>query len=717
MKIKKYYVPQVDQRDCGVAALATVFKFYNSTYPLAYLRNLAKTNKDGTTCLGLVKAAEKLNFNTNAIMADKNLLAMSDITYPFIVQVNKNKTFFHFYVVFNIDDNYVYLADPDPNYNIRKMDRKKFLEEWTGVTLFLTPNSDYKEHNFKNNSLGKYSKILFKNKRLIIKIVSAAILTTVIGILGSYYLQLILDKLIPNKLISTINLISIGLIVAYVTQQLFTFVQEYLLSLLGNKLSSSLVLEYVNHILKLPMSFFATRRTGEILSRFTDSNKIIDAMSSTIMSMFLDVFIVITLSLVLMFQSYKLFFITLILIPLYSLIIFAFYKPFEKYNNKVMESNAKLSSSIIEDINGIETIKSLNAEKKSYMRLENELGTFLSNSFTYNKLTIIQKSLKTVVQLLVNVCILWVGSDLVISNNLSVGQLITYNALLSYFTTPIQNIINLQTKLQSAKVSNNRLNEIYLVDSEFKKKRTVKDSSILAGDINIKNMYFSYGYEKTILNNINLSITNGESVAFLGMSGSGKTTLAKLITGYYDFERGTIDINNTPINNVDRHVLRNHIKYIPQNPYLFDGTIMDNLLLGVSKDIKLDDIRNACDIAQIKDYIESSPYSYDTELSENGTSLSGGQKQRITIARALLSPAKVLIFDESTSAIDTITEEKIIKKLLMIKDKTIIFVAHRLNIAKKVDHVVLMDDGKIIGNGCHKYLIKNNEKYKSLFKL
>lgn len=715
MRIKNYYTPQIDEQDCGVAALATVLKKYGSDYSLARLRQMAKTDMEGTTALGLVKTAQKLKFDTKAIQADMALFDIQDLHFPFIVQVLKNNEFYHFYVVCKANNKSITIADPDPIDGIRKISKEQFAQEWTGVALFFTPQIDYQPVKENKNSLWNYASILLKQKKLIVNIVIAALLTTIIGIAGSYYLQGMLDNFIPNQTFNTITIVSMGLIFTYIIQQILSFGQNYLLTILGQRLSIDVILSYIKHIFKLPMSFFATRRTGEIVSRFTDSNKIIDALANVIMSIFLDTFIVIILAIVLAAQSITLFFVTLLLIPLYTAIIYIFAKPFEKYNQEVMESNAKLSSSIIEDINGIETIKSLNAEQNSYNRVDHEFVKYLKKSFTYSKLDLTQQAIKTVIQLIMNVVILWMGARLVINNVLSIGQLMTYNALLSYFTNPIQNIINLQTKLQSARVANNRLNEVYLVESEFKKERPIKDASSINGDIEFKNIQYNYGYSAPVLENLNLRIKKQQKIVLVGMSGSGKTTLAQLLTGFYTVKKGEITLNNQDIENVDRHALRSYINYIPQIPYLFKGTILENLTLGCRSGITMKDIQDACKIAEINQDIENKPLQYQTELSENGNILSGGQKQRLTIARALLSPAQVLIFDESTSALDAITEDKIINNLLSLSNKTIIFVAHRLNVAKKVDKIVLLDKGKIVAQGSHKELLQNSIFYAELF--
>lgn len=280
------------------------------------------------------------------------------------------------------------------------------------------------------------------------------------------------------------------------------------------------------------MSFFATRRTGEIISRFTDANAIIDALASTILSLFLDVSILTIVGTVLLVQNTNLFLLSLVSVPLYIVIIFIFMHPFEKMNNDVMQSNSMVSSAIIEDINGIETIKSLTSEENRYQKIDSEFVGYLDKSFKLSKYSILQSSLKQGAQLILNVIVLWFGAKLVMGGKISVGQLITFNTLLSYFTNPLENIINLQTKLQSAKVANNRLNEVYLVDSEFQEAGTLVNQELLHGDIQFEELSYKYGFGRDTLSNINLTIKQGDKVSLVGISGSGKTTLAKMIVNF-----------------------------------------------------------------------------------------------------------------------------------------------------------------------------------------
>lgn len=388
-------------------------------------------------------------------------------------------------------------------------------------------------------------------------------------------------------------------------------------------------------------------------------------------------------------------------------------KPFERMNQEVMETNAKLSSSIIEDINGIETLKALSSEDTSYQKIDKEFTVHLKKSFTYYRSENIQKAIKTLLHLLLNVFVLWTGSKLVMSNQMTLGQLITFNTMLVYFTNPLENIVNLQTKLQKAHVANARLNEVYQIKSEFLSQQPMIDFKEWKETITFTEVSFRYGYGAEVLSKIDFTIQKGSKVAFVGISGSGKTTLAKLLVNFYEPTHGEITLDHINLKKIDKKSLRHLITYLPQQPYIFNGTILENLLLGAPKDTTQNDIIEVLNFVELNTDISRLPMQLQTELTSDGTELSGGQKQRIALARALLTKSPILILDEATSSLDVLTEKKIIDNLLAL-DKTIIFIAHRLTIAERADRIIVLDKGQLIEDGPHETLLKKGAFYTHL---
>lgn len=711
--LKKYsYVPQIDMRDCGVAALSSIIQHYGSYYSLAHLRQLAKTNMEGTSAFGIMEAAKSIHFDVQAVQANMDLFKMDNIPFPFIVHVNKNNKLPHYYVVYGITKDKIIIGDPDPSVKVTKVSLERFSSEWTGVAIFIAPGKDYQIHKERKYGLLNFISKFRDHIYLVGSIILLSFLITLISILGSYYLQEILDQYIPKKQYSILNIVTLGLVISYIIQQIFFYLKTYLLEKLSMRLTSELFLDYLKHIFDLPMSFFATRRTGEIISRFTDATTIIDALANTLLSIFLDLTILLAVGGVMLSQSNILFWITISVIPIYCFIILLFVPLFDKMNNEVMHENAKLNSLLIEDINGIETIKSLSSEEVRFDYMNKMFSKYLSKSFKLSKFEAIQQSLKQTIQLILNTIILWFGAKIVIADELSIGQLITYTTLLIYFINPLENIINLQTKLQSAKVANNRLNEVYLVKSEYEELSTQTPTMLLPGIIEINNITYQYGFNDPILEGINLTISPGEKVCFVGSSGSGKSTLAKLIVRFFEPTSGDISIDDTSILNLNKKVLRKYINYLPQQPYLFSGSILDNLTLGLT-DVSEENIVEACQTAEILSDILNMPLQFQTEITD-GNTLSGGQKQRLALARALLTDSPTLILDEATSSLDVLTEQRIMNNLLKLTDKTIIFIAHRLTIAEQANTIFVLDKGKIAEQGSHYELLQKNGLYYQL---
>ena len=334
----------------------------------------------------------------------------------------------------------------------------------------------------------------------------------------------------------------------------------------------------------------------------------------------------------------------------------------------------------------------------------------LQKSFTYYRSENIQKAIKTLLHLLLNVFILWTGSKLVMSNQMTLGQLITFNTMLVYFTNPLENIVNLQTKLQKAHVANARLNEVYQIKSEFLSQQPMIDFKEWKKTISFKKVSFRYGYGSEVLSKIDFTIEKGSKVAFVGISGSGKTTLAKLLVNFYEPTHGEIILDHINLKEIDKKSLRHLITYLPQQPYIFNGTILENLLLGAPKDTTQKDIIEVLNFVELNTDISRLPMQLQTELTSDGTELSGGQKQRIALARALLTKSPILILDEATSSLDVLTEKKIIDNLLAL-DKTILFIAHRLTIAERADRIIVLDKGQLIEDGTHEALLKKGGLY------
>ncbi|MCT1577293.1 peptide cleavage/export ABC transporter [Oceanobacillus kimchii] len=718
MKLKKYkYVKQKDQKDCGPASIATVLKQYNSNVSIAKIREVSGTSDTGTNALGIVKGLEYFNFKVKSIKADMNIFKEKDLPYPAIAHIVKDKLLLHFIVILNVGKKKITIADPSEG--VKKLTYEEFEEMWTGVVFFCLPNDNYEMVKDKNEQLEQIFKMIISDKKLITHIILASILVILIGIGTSFYFQTIIDSIIPSGAEKTLHIISIALIVSYIFQSLFEYIKNYMLAVLGNRMSIKVMLGYYRHVMKLPMNFFATRKSGEIVSRFMDASKVIDALGSVVLTSIIDVSMVLIVGAVLYFQNQTLFFVTVLTIPIYALIILSFIKWYEKANKQELQDNAHLNSYIIESLNGIETIKASQADESSVRKVDNLFLVYINSMMRTFNIDNLQTLLKRMIQLVSTGVILWIGATLVLDNELSIGQLITFNSLLVYFTDPLLNIINLQPRLQTAKVAAERLNDVMIIDSEMEENENKKISNdiIFDGDIELKDVSFNYPTRREVLKNINISISSAEKIAIVGKSGSGKSTLAKLLVSFYNTTKGEILFNKYNIEDVDKNYLRKKITLVPQKPFFFSGTIYENLTFGIDRDVNLEEIVEVCKKVQIHEFISSLPLRYNSYLEENGDNFSGGQQQRLALARALLRKSKVIILDEATSNVDQFTEKKIMNEILNDKDLTIIIIAHRLSILTNCDSIYVIKDNIIAENGTHKELIEKGGLYYDMWNI
>ena len=713
---KKYYcIKQHDYKDCGCACLATICRQYGLKYPISKIREVASTDKLGTSALGVIQAAEKLGFSAKGVKANKPEDIFGEIPLPAIAHVVIDKTMLHYVVIHKISEKEIIVADPGKG--IVKYKPNEFFNIWTGVLLIMTPTSSFNKGNEVKGVFTRFFDLLKPQKGLLFNIFLASILVTVFGILGSFYFKFLLDDIVPNNLRESLTVFSIGFILLAIFKVITEAFRTQLLIHLGQRLDIPLMLGYYDHVINLPMNFFGTREVGEIISRFNDASKIRQAISGIALTMMIDVFMVLIGGFILYYQSPLLFGITIVPLVLYGIIVFTFKSNIEKVNRETMEGNAKLTSYLVESLNGIETIKAFNAEREVNLETEKRFIKFIKAIFKNEYINNIQMSLKSLVKGVFAIVILWIGTIQVLNGKISFGELLTFNALLAYFLNPIENIINLQPTLQTAVVAAERLSEILdlsLEKAEDEHKKINPNS--LNGKIEFKNVDFRYGTRQLILKNINMTINKGERTALVGESGSGKTTIAKLLLNFYQCENGEIIVNDYNLLDINVEVLRDKIAYISQETFLFNGTILENLMLG-NPYLTYEEIIEACKKAQIHDFINSLPLRYNTLVEENGSNFSGGQKQRLSIARAILRKPEILIMDEATSNLDSITEKAIEKTIHEFSDGMItIIIAHRLSTIMRCDNIYILEKGEIKEQGNHEELLEKQGRYYELWK-
>jgi ATP-binding cassette subfamily B protein len=713
--LNKYYcVKQHDITDCGAACLATISKHYGFHTSITRIREVAGTDKQGTNAYGVIKAAEHLGFSAKGVKGDKKAF-FSEFPLPCIAHVVVDGALLHYIVVHKITEKQITIADPAKG--IVKLTPEEFFGEkveegkppkysWSGVLIIMVPDRGFEKGDETQGIFQRFFHLLLPQKKLLVNVFFASILITILGILGSFYFKVLIDDILSAGLLKTLHILSVGIILLNLFKVLLSAIRSHLLLYLSQKLDIALLLGYYRHVLKLPMNFFGTRKVGEIISRFNDASKVRDAISGATLTIMIDTLMAIAGGLILYLQNGYMFAITLIVAVLYFVIVISFNKWYRKLNQTQMENNAQLTSYMVESLNGIQTVKAYNAERKVNLETEMKFIRLLKSIFKLSWVNNLQSSLVGFVELTGGIVILWVGAYNVIKGNLSIGQLITFNSLLAYFLDPVKNLINLQPQMQTAIVAADRLGEVLDLEPERiagEEKKLIPES--LQGDIWFKNVTFRYGTRRTVLEHITMHIKKGERIALVGESGSGKTTLAKLLLNLYTPEEGNVLINGNNVKDINLESLRNKIAYIPQETFLFSGSIMDNLTLGLDE-VTTEEVIEASKKAQAHEFINELPLRYETRLEENGTNLSGGQRQRLAIARAILKKPDILILDEATSNLDSITERAIEGTIEEYsKNMTTIIIAHRLSTIKKCDVIYVIERGRIAEAGKHNDLL------------
>ncbi len=708
-------IKQFDDNDCGAACIAMICNHYKSFNTITHIRQIAGTDTQGTSLKGLVSAGKTLGFDTKAVKGNEQIL-VKDFPVPFIAHVKLSNGFNHFIVVYKISKNHVYIADPaGQKIKYKKVD---FLNIWTGYLVLFAPTPNFKTRK-SENVIVKFLPLIKPHIRLILLMFFVSALLSTFGILTGLYFQFFVDDIIGTKSYTTLHTLSFALIMLSFFSVVLSVIRSQFLRIFTLKTNISLSVSYIKHILNLPLSFFDSRKTGEILSRFDDSEKVRSTLSNVAFGSVLDFVIMIFVSIYLAFANFRLFCILLISATITSLIVIFTSRFFGDNYKKQMQQLGETNSLLIEILSGMDVVKSLNAQEYTKERYEKNLVKYIDlgqKSWNFGNL----KELFTLsITKIGSNLIFWIGGYLILQDTFSLGQLISFNTLATFFIDPLSRFIDLQPQIQETFVAAERISEILDMECEqLNSPESEANSFNLDIPIEFKNITFRYGIHNPIFENFNLNTGNNKRIAFVGASGCGKSTIMKLLLNFYQPENGEILINHQNINNMNIKHLRNKIGYVPQEVYLFSGSIYENITMG-RKNFTLEDVIEACKKAQANFFIENLPDKYYAKLNERGSNLSGGERQRIALARALLSKPKILLLDEATSALDTYSEREFQKVVddLGTNEMITITIAHRLSTIVNSDVIFVMDKGNIIEQGNHEELLKQKGLYYKLWNI
>ena len=682
--MSKYpFVRQEGLKDCGVACLLMIIKYYHGYISLEKLRYLTNTNKHGVSAYNLCMAAREIGFIAEGIKIDIEKLKDKEVFLPAIAHVVVSN-YQHYIVIYKINYKKKYLVIADPSSRIKTITFDDFNKIWDKIIINLYPVKPVPIES--NDSWFSFIiKYIKPYNRLLCSCFLLSTLVTIFSTLSALYFRVLIDGLKTSK--SYLLFVMIIFVIVTIIKTMNTLFRNKLIIYLNKKLDMNMSCDIYDKIIDLPYQYYRNRSTGEIVSRFNDLNSVKNVITKLILTIFVDLPLIIVSMIVLFNISINLSFILLLITIVYILVFIIFSSLLDRYINKLQQLNAENVSFMVESISGFETLKNLSKLNIFKQKFEGKYYKYVIDKFNFESIINLEYTINEFIFDIGIILVLYVGSLYVFDSAFSLGTLLMFYTLSTYFISSIKNIVNFSKDYKESKNSLKRIVEIFV-----SKKDDGVVSKMGAGKIEIRKLKYGYGNDINVLRNINLTINKGEKVLITGSSGSGKSTLLKILMKYYSIDNNNVFIDDIDLNFYREDIIRDNIKYISQNEILFSDTLLNNLTLYENRDVNK--IIKLCEIDKI---MHKHNIGLNYVLEENGFNLSGGEKQRIILGRCLLNNFKILLIDEGLNQMDINLERRILEKLFaQYFDKTIIIVSHRLNNLDLYDHHFQLGNGHIV---------------------
>ncbi|WP_142528863.1 peptidase domain-containing ABC transporter [Pedobacter westerhofensis] len=714
---------QRSQMDCGAACIKMVSKHYGRNVDIYWLRKLCQLTRSGVNLLGISEAAEKIGFRTQGVKVSPEKLV--HVTMPCILHWRQN----HFVVLYKVNKNFYFIADPASGK--RKLTKDEFLDNWfahnqlfNGILLMLTPTPHFYDSEEQGEPAGaklrwgellRYFQIY---QKLFVQLILGLLVGTILQLVTPFLTQSVVDIGINTRNINFIYLILIAQIALFIGQTGVEFIRSWILLHISTRVNISILTDLLIKLMKLPMIFFETKTSGDIMQRMADQQRIESFLTGSTLGTLFSFVNLIVFGFVLAFYHTGIFLVFVVTTICYTAWILLFLKQRRSLDYKRFSISSDNQTQIVELVGAIQEIKLNNSEKQKrwvWETIQARLFKFKVRSLALSQY---QQAGSMAINQLKSIIITFMSAKAVIDGDLSLGGMVAIQYIVGMVSNPIEHILSFVQSYQDAKISLERINEIYSEEDEEPVDKDWLRELPADRSIHMSNLTFRYpgAGNDPVLTDINLLFPEGKTTAIVGMSGSGKTTILKLLLRFYEPERGQIHIGSAGIGQIGFATWRSACGVVMQDGFIFADTIERNIAVGDEfPDQKR--VEDAIQIANLEEFIEEQPFGVRTKIGIAGKGISQGQRQRLLIARAVYKDPHYIIFDEATNALDANNERVIIDNLKkFLKNRTAIIVAHRLSTVSHADNIVVLDKGRVVEQGIHRDLTLQRGKYYNLVK-
>jgi ATP-binding cassette subfamily C protein len=697
--MKYAHVSQHNQEDCGAACLAAIAQHYGKNFTLSRIREAVGTGQFGTTLLGLQRGAKTLGFNASTVKTSPELLnRLNEAPLPAIVHWQGN----HWVVFYGKQGRKFIISDPAVG--VRHLTEKDLVEGWTDWLMLLVepdPELFFEREDDQINQISgfwRFLKRVWNFRTILAQALPLNLLLGLLSLASPFLLQILTDDVLVRGDTKLLTTVAIAVVVMNLISSSLSWVQSNLIAHFAQRLQLGLVIEFGKQILRLPLSYYEARRSGEIVSRLQDIKQINQLVTQVVVSLPSKFFIAIISLILMAFYSWKLTLLATLIAVLMTIAPFIFQSTLQQKTRELLVKDAETQGVLVETFKGALTLKTTAAGSQFSEELQTRFGKLATLTLRTMQIGIINNTFSSFVSAIGGIILLWYGGNLVINpaENLSIGQLLAFNSMNGNFLGLIATVISFVEEFTRAKTSVQRLTEVIDTTPENENDGR-KPFANIPGDADIvcTNINFHYAGRIDLLEEFSLTIPGGKIVAIIGKSGCGKSTLAKLLAGLYPLESGNIRIGLYNLQDISLECLRQQVVLVPQDAHFWSRSIVENFRLGAPY-VTFEQIIRACQIAGADEFISKLPEKYQTILGEFGANISGGQRQRLAIARAIVTEPPILILDESTAGLDPVSEAQVLEQLFKHRrNKTTILISHRPQVINRADWIVLLDQGKL----------------------